>query len=365
MVAAALAFLVLAAAPPIPPVPVAAGGAERALAAWTPGEVRCDGGVVIADAQVRRPLGTLAWRAPNARQEITLRFEIDASGRPISITREGTRFPSNDDIAPSLAVSRFPAKAQSACSVTYTARIEPFASAPVADLVSYSVSPLSGRLPQQGWQRIREGGNCADAPRQQPLNRVFPDFAALPATPGVREWTLIAYDTNASGKPVNVRVQTGTGNKALDNAGVDAMRKSRFTGGARTGCTYPYWRSPETVPAPLMPEKSAFGSAEGCPSAGEWASAPVLRFPQAYSRRRIEGWAVVSYDIAPWGAVGNAKVLAAQPSDDFGRQALQVIQSARAAPSQEGRSGCVERIRFAMEPRDTAGEADAEPITFQ
>lgn len=365
MVAAALAFLVVAAAPAIPPVPVSTSAAERGLAIWMPGEVRCDGGTAVAGNPIRRPLVSIGWRGANNRQTVTLHFDIDGSGRPVSITREDQRFVPNDDIAPSLAASRFPAMARSACSVTYTPRIEPFATAPIADLVSYSVSPLSGRLPQQGWARIREAGNCTDAPRQQPLTRTFPDFDKLPATPGVRDWSLIAYDTDASGKPVKVRVKTGTGNKALDQAGVEAMRKSRFTGGARTGCTYPYWRAPEVLPAPPMPDKSAFAPAGTCPAGREWASAPVLRFPPAYNRRRIEGWAVVSYDIAPWGAVGNAKVLASQPSDDFGRQALQVIQSARAEPSQEGRSGCVERVRFAIQPKAAADDGDAEPITFQ
>lgn len=363
MVAAALAFLVLAAAPPVPPAPVSTVPAERGLAAWMPGDVRCDGGTAVGKP-IRRPLVTIGWRGSNSPQSVILHFDIDGSGRPISITRENSRYVPNDDIAPSLAASRFPAKARSACSVTYTARIEPFSTAPVADLVSYSVTPLSGRLPQQGWQRIQEAGNCAQAPRPQPLNRAYPDFDKLPATPGVRDWTLIAYDTDASGKPVKVRVQTGTGNKALDEAGVKAVQQSRFTGGARTGCSYPYWRTPEVMPAPPMPDKSAFKSDAACSAGREWAMAPVLRFPRAYNRRRIEGWAVVRYDVAPWGAVGNASVLAAEPSDDFGRQAVQVIQSAKATPSQEGSSGCVDRIRFVIKPDAAGADADdAEPIS--
>ncbi|AOR75547.1 energy transducer TonB [Novosphingobium resinovorum] len=362
MVAAALAFLVLAAAPPVPHSPVSTGPAERGLATWMPGEVRCDGGAAVGKP-IRRPLGTIGWRGSNSRQSVTLRFDIDGSGRPISITREDLRYVPNDDIAPSLAASRFPAKARSACSVTYTAQIEPFAAAPVADLVSYSVTPLSGRLPQQGWDRIQEAGNCGQAPRPQPLMRAYPDFDKLPATPGVRDWSMIAYDTDASGKPLNVRVQTGTGNKALDQASVKAVQESRFTGGARTGCSYPYWRAPEVMAAPPMPDKNAFKSGETCSTGREWTTAPVLRFPAAYNRRRIEGWAVVRYDVAPWGAVGNASVLAAEPSDDFGRQAVQMIQSAKAAASQEGSNGCVDRVRFVIKPDVAGADTDnAQPI---
>lgn len=367
MVAVALAVLMAVAAPPaVPPPPVVADefrrSSERGLAAWTPGEVRCDGGALVAGEPLRRPLNTIGWRGPNAQQAVTLRFDIDANGRPVSITRGDARFVPNDDIAPALAASRFPARAHSACSVTYAVAVAPFATAAVPDLVSYTVTPLNGRLPLPGWERIREGGNCADAPRPQPLVRALPDFAKLPGTPGMKEWALVTYDTDAGGKPVNVRIGTGTGNKALDAAAVKAMRESRFTGGARKGCSYPYWRQPEVLAAPPMPEKSTFPAGDKCPAGQDWASQPVLRFPQAYNRRRIEGWAVVSYDIAPWGVVGNAKVLAAQPSDDFGRQALQVIQSAKAAPSQEGRSGCIERIRFAIHPE--AGDSDdvADPV---
>ncbi|MFT4055384.1 MAG: TonB family protein [Novosphingobium sp.] len=365
MVVAALAVLMAVAAPAIPPPPVIADefrrSGERGLAAWTPGDVRCGGtgnsGVTVSGDPLRRPLSTLGWRGANGQRPVTLRFDIDAGGRPISITREDARFVPNDDVAPALAASRFPAGAHSACSVTYSVVVTPFATAAVPDLVSYTVTPISGRLPMPGWRRIREGSDCADAPRPQPLVRTLPDFAKLPATPGMKEWALVAYDTDAKGKPVNVRVETGTGNKALDAAAVKAMRASRFTGGARKACSYPYWRQPEVLAAPPMPDKSAFPAGDNCPAGQGWASEPVLRFPQAYNRRRIEGWAVVSYDIALWGAVGNAKVLAAQPSDDFGRQALQVIQSAKAAPSEHGRSGCVERIRFAIH-RDADGAAD-------
>ncbi|WJM28866.1 hypothetical protein QUC32_14445 [Novosphingobium resinovorum] len=87
MVAAALAFLVLAAAPPVPHSPVSTGPAERGLATWMPGEVRCDGGAAVGKP-IRRPLGTIGWRGSNSRQSVTLRFDIDGSGRPISITRE-------------------------------------------------------------------------------------------------------------------------------------------------------------------------------------------------------------------------------------------------------------------------------------
>lgn len=368
MLAAALAILMAVAAPPappsVPPPAVAPTQAnERGLAVWTPGEVRCEGGVAVAGEPIRRPWSSIGWTGATNRQPVTLGFDIDATGRPVSIHRDDRRMPPNPDIAPALAASRFPAVARKGCSVSFASSVEPFATAPVADLVSYTVTPTTGRLPQQGWARIFREGTCAEAPRPAPLLRAYPDFAKVPGTPGVKDWTLISYDTDADGRPVNVRAKTGTGSKPLDDAAVEAMRQSRFTGGARTGCSYPYWHQPEVMPAPPMPDKSAFAPAATCPAGREWASAPVLRFPQAYNRRRIEGWAIVSYDIAPWGEVGNARVLAAQPSEDFGQQAQQVIRSAKALASEKGRSGCVDRIRFVIRPDGAADDdADDEPI---
>jgi TonB family protein len=74
----------------------------------------------------------------------------------------------------------------------------------------------------------------------------------------------------------------------------------------------------------------------------------VLRFPEPYRRRAIEGWAVVTYDVAPWGEINNIQVKASQPSADFGAQAVTVLRSARVKPG-PGAVGCVERVRFVME----------------
>lgn len=57
----------------------------------------------------------------------------------------------------------------------------------------------------------------------------------------------------------------------------------------------------------------------------------------------------MSYDVAPWGEIGNVKVLAAQPSEDFGGQAVRMMQNAEVKTSGRGMTGCVDRVRFAMD----------------
>lgn len=347
-------------APPLPPIVTSHHGppqVSQRLLRWMPGAVRCAGGVVEATV-IRRPLNTLFYgdRVPDA---LTLSFEIDVNGRPLSITRDGPPFAMGaDDLLPAFSASRFPAGAQTGCTVTFRPEPTALGEAPVADLVSYTISPRSGRLPRAGWDRIRPQGNCSDEPRPRPLLRAMPDFPKIEATPGVQDWSLVAYDTDAAGRPVRVRIAESTGNRALDAASLKAMRTSRFSGGARTGCVYPYWRAAEILPAPPAPEGIAT-LAPTCPDGRDWQTPPKLNFPEPYGRRRIEGWAVVRYDVAPWGEIGNLSVVAAQPTADFGRQAIQVVGSARFKPSASGRSGCIDRVSFKMPP-DDAPPAEAD-----
>jgi TonB family protein len=346
----------LTAAPPPPYPPIMTSQRlqqEHALATWSAGEVRCDGSVVIAGDRIRRPFSVLTYPGAAQRPPMTLSFDIDASGRPVSI-KAANRYAFNDDVAPALAASRFPAVAHCGCSVNFSADIRPMSTAFPADLVAYTMMATSGPLPPEGWKRIRQDGTCGDRPRPQPRLRAYPDFASIAATPGAKDWSLVAYDIDAGGKPVAVRMALGTGNKALDAEAVKAVRKSRFSGGARNACLYPYWRAPATLPAPAMPQEGPRPANATCSADRKWVRKPELQFPVAYGRRRIEGWAVVSFDTAPWGAVGNVQVLGAQPSDDFGRQAAQMIERATVAPSPQGSTGCIERVRFVMPGEDKA-----------
>lgn len=346
---------------PSPPAVVGNPQAQRPMLAWMPGEARC-GGDRISVVMMRRPYTTLGWASNNGPpQSISYRFRIDDMGRPLSIERVGNAPVSQaDDIGPALASTRFAAgAAQEDCEVSYTARRTPLDAAPVEDLISYSLNPIAGPLPEAGWNRIRPAGaTCGDEPRPQPLTQVFPDFPTLPSTPGIRDWSMVAYDQDASGRPINVRIAYGTRNEALDKAAVTAMKASRYSGGARTGCLYPYWRMPAKMAAPALPDPETLRPAgSNCPADGDWASRPALVYPEPYRRCSIEGAAIVAFDVAPWGETGNLRVVASEPSDDFGRQAMNLIRNAKKAPSASGHVGCIERVRFVMAP---TGEATVD-----
>lgn len=339
-----VALSLLLASVPVPPA------VDRPLLAWTPGEIRC-GERTVAMTVPRRPALALVW--PNLiAKPLTLRFSIDAGGRAIDVTSEADEnVPSGEDVAPALVASRFAAGApQTACRVTYQARLLPIAQAPLGDLMSYSIDRRYGDLPRTGWDRITPPGDCTREPRPMPLTRVMPDFARLPGTPGAREWSMVGYDTDAKGKPVNVRIIAGTRNAALDRASTAAMRASRFTQGARTGCLYPFWRGAVVLPAPepARGEEAKRPTGGNCPDPHGWATPPTLTFPEPWRRRMIEGWALLAYDVAPWGEIGNVRVLAAQPAADFGRHAIGVLRGARLPSSPTGFTGCVDRVRFVM-----------------
>ncbi len=333
--------------PPAPPPPMA----QQVLMRWIPGEVRC-GGVVLAGARPLRPYTSLSWSSV-PRVPMTYRFRIDETGRPLSIARQAQGWVDGaEDIAPSLAASRFAPEAARDCTIIYTPDPRTMANAPVEDLMSFSVMPLNGTLPQAGWERIRPaGGDCDREPRVQWLVAVSPDYERLPAAAGVRDWSLVGYDQDAEGRPVRTRLAGGTGNAALNAAALRAIGESRLTGGARAGCLNPYLRRATRLAAPADVEIDALRPADGnCPKDTDWAQQPQLIYPEPWSRRAIEGWAVLAYDVAPWGATGHVRVLRAEPADEFGTAAASILSGARRASSSTGYTGCVERVVFRMGP---------------
>lgn len=338
--------------PPAPP----GGAPSPQMLSWSMGEVRCDGAAIHGEA-MQHPAAELATMNPQRLRATTYRFAIDATGRTRSIVRDNSDgHPFGQDIGPSLAASRFPAgPKRENCEIIYTPKIAPLPSAPIADLVAYSIHPTGPKLPQAGWDRFGVVGDCRDTPRPATLMRGYPDFSKVTPTPGSRDWSLVGYDTDDTGRPINARVAHSTGNAELDAAAVEAVQASRFTRGARTGCLYPYWRAAAKLAPPKRPAEEQMRPADAvCPTKIEWTTRPSTYYPPAYRKRAIEGWAIVSFDVAPWGEIGNVKVLDAQPSADFGQQATFIVRSARVVPSPQGASGCVKTVNFMMPADDFA-----------
>lgn len=369
---AALSIAALASTPPPPPPIVIPAPVDKsplpllesadgwpALLSWDIADARCSDGA-LDTAGVKAVLRAMSNRPIRTAAQIIYRFDIDPDGRPISIESEGSPGMLGQDVPASLAASRFPVgQARKRCTIRYRISAQAVGAAAPPDLLAYTMTPISGPLPKEGWARIRDIGTCAEPPRPRPLLRAFPDFSKIPASPGRKDWSFVLYDTDAKGRPVNLKTFATSGNRELDAAARDAVARSRFTGGVRTQCLYPYRRAPETVSPPPIPDADAFRpQGATCGDDRAWDRKPVLIYPAAYRRRAVEGWAVLTYDIAPWGEIGNVKVAAAQPAADFGTQAQRMLLSARAAASPQGWTGCVERVRFQI---GTAQDDDDKP----
>lgn len=331
---------------------------------FEPGVARC-GEEVVAPVALERPFP--AWTLGREQMQpapIILRFRIDATGRPLGIARAPGNVLStaSEDVMPALAASRFPAgRARADCRISYEARAFAMAQAPVPVLQRYLVSP---HRRQQGERDLFRSAFPADTtcidPAPQVRLRAFPDFKAIPQAPGTWSYAMTAFDIDASGKPVNVRIAGSEGNAALDRAALAAVRESRFSPGARKGCTYPYYRRSEPLKAPAMPDRASFIPTDArCPAElGERIGTPTVAFPAGFQSRRIEGWAVIAYDVAPWGQRGNPRILASEPAAVFGELARSPVMNLRQAASPTGGTGCIEVVRFAMPPVGDDAEED-------
>lgn len=365
MQAGALILSVLLAAapqdmpPPIEVVP--AGPVERQILQWQPGAVTCgdsgDPGASLAATTMVTPyLQTISSQTPP--REMTLSFDIAADGRAFNIRPTGTQHLRFDtrDIMPSLRASRFASGVvQRGCRVTYTPMLQPLAKADVPTLARFGAIPRQ-RLDAAGWQQIAPG-NCRKRPRAAPLLRAYPDRRKLAMREGERSWSYVRYDIDAEGQPVNLATAISSGDAALDAEVRSAAAQGRYAGGPRTGCGLLWWTPPATIAAPPMPAGSDKDGNTACEIPDRWAREPVLTYPEFYRQRAIEGWAVVRYDVATWGDIGEIKVLAAEPSSEFGEAAVNVLRRARFKPLANGLTGCVDRVRFTI--RD--GEGDASP----
>ncbi len=289
-------------------------------------------------------------------------FRIDENGRALDISKTSNDlYPFNtSDIAPAVAASRFNSgKPRFGCTVRYVPQISEIADASLNRVFEYSIFPNIGRQ-RAIFDRLKpQGSTCFDSPPAV-LTRSYPDFSEVPATPGRSDWSMTQFDIDASGKPVQLLTVGGTGNKSLDKASLAAVASSRFANEARKGCLYPYWRTAGPVMAPDAPEQDAFRTEKAtCPKDVVWASKNPATYPERFRKRYVEGWAIIVFDVAPWGSTGNVKIAAAQPAVEFGDAAAQVVKSRKVENSGEAWTGCVERVRFVMNPKLPAGTQDS------
>ncbi|WP_010186931.1 TonB family protein [Sphingomonas sp. PAMC 26605] len=353
----------------MPPPPVELIGAAPqhvvSVASFRPGPVLCGGSPVAAVALAQPfPITHERWNAapapPPGALDYRFSFTLDADGRPGTIRRINPASPlgfylDSNDLAPALAASRFaPGSPGRRCTIAFTLQLDPVETAPLArlyEIESLTVQPLP---PEIAGRTHPAGSTCPRGPGgYRRLNN--PAFETIGNASRSFAWSYLSYDTDPRGTVRGVRLLGSSGNAALDKASIRAVSADRFAPGpGYRGCIYHFYKTGgDILPAPMPADTPAeTGDMPAC----RVDDATLKRllgssaYPAAFARRRIEGFAAVRYDTAPWGAIGNVAVLVSEPDEAFGAAARAGLSQAHVAPSPVGHSGCVQRIRFRLPP---------------
>jgi TonB family protein len=280
-------------------------------------------------------------------------FSINAEGRVTDLKGGGVGLWSEEDQIAILASWRFaPGAPLSGCSLDAAPTAVPLAEAPPAKL--FEIVAAEGRNAAPAvFQALNATDDCYKGVRRRPEIWAYPDLRPFDDKSVDPPWAVLTYDIDAKGATRNIKAALQHGDPALAKAAAAAIAKSRFLPGpARAGCRVVAKARPQLSAPPARPENGAFDRPEDkCDLTREQMnlSAPMA-YPPAFARRRVGGWAIIRFDVAPWGEVGAVEVLAAQPTQAFGSPAQSLVRSARPKPSATGYHGCIVPIIYAIPP---------------
>jgi TonB family protein len=324
-------------------------------------------GVSVLPLRLEQPFATSIKRfgqdVPGPAPFYSLSFVIDRSGRAVDIQSRPTAysgfFIDTNDLAPSLATSTFPSDApQQKCTITYVADLMPVPEAPPSLLYEVASAPTPGAGESEVYARLSSGGDCARGPGS-PRRLNYPPFEIIAQPPGTRSWSFLSFDVDADGRTRGIHVLGSSGNAGLDAASTKALRDNRYSPRKVShGCTFHFYRLGSTpITAPAIPPDAPHDNSELPACAIDPKSIPTLlsgnAYPAQFSARRIEGYAIIGFDTASWGGVGNVRVLASEPDASFGQAAIQAIYNASVMQSDAGHRGCVSRVMFRL-PKEAA-----------
>ncbi|MBB3871998.1 TonB family protein [Brevundimonas mediterranea] len=359
--------------PPTPsPISVRSGAlvgpaqsVENTILQLPQAEATCEGLAV-------QPLYSEALPAqPSARRgvsdaETILAFSVASDGRTMDIRPADAAPAAFDTLQAGLAAWRFSAQARKDCRLTIRWRSVRLDEAEVPDLLNYfAVTRTTGALRDAVAKRLGgQGADCGDRfGGRRPDTVVFPDFEkGRKPSPGGRSWSVTRWNIDADGRATDVETLGSSGDVDLDSEARRAAAETRMQPGpARTGCVYNLYRSGETLAAPpLTPEDQREDPLQQCPPAvaDRFSVRANPVFPTVFNERSIEGWALIRFDIAPWGQIGNVSVIEAQPAAAFGVDALRLVQSSQATPGFEAGVRCVVPVRYKLRDETAAPDVD-------
>lgn len=284
-------------------------------------------------------------------------FTIDAEGRPISIGKstrtDGVVVISTEpdwEVQASLVAWRFTERSRSDCQLVVSSHRRSVEDTPVPVLArALALGRQSVLNPVLRDAMSREDDDCAGRhPRIRTASTADRRRGATP--PGGRDWVAVRFDVDAAGVARNVERLASSGDPGWDEEALRSVSETTFLPSARTGCVVGIQSIGDDQAAPFVaPDAREFSR---CSSEQRARLATGrLTYPEAFSRRGIEGWALVRFSLASWGAVNDIEVIEAQPAAAFGDAATRLVRSSSVAAGPDHAIGCVDRVIFRM-PED-------------
>ncbi|MFT4251432.1 MAG: hypothetical protein QM608_02995, partial [Caulobacter sp.] len=277
-------------------------------------------------------------------------FAVDAKGAPFDIRRVAQAQPDQNLVA-AFARWRFePGKAASGCRLEVSQTYTPLAKTPTATLLEIVATRKREASPIVR-NALSARGDCGKAPRRLPAMISHPDLRSFDDRDFAAAWAGVLYDIDAEGRVRNVRIAAQGGNPVLADQTALAIAGSRFHSGKPvTGCYGVQAARPRpTDPPPRTPTKPAAKPQIACRVERAALNLPLDKaYPVPFARERVEGWALLQFDITPEGRIWPIEILGAQPVETFGLAARSMLYKARPDRSTWGQKGCLVPVNFAI-----------------
>lgn len=319
-----------------------------------PALVRCaDQDAVLAAGRDFRPSYNVHLARSGAGPEVppwpsalTIGFSIDGDGRPVDIVD----MTAPRDVVAAFARWRFAAgRPATGCRMTVAQSFKPLAYTPTATLLQI-VADSPRAAPPPLTRALQSRGDCVRSPRRAPAVIHHPDLRAFQGRDDVAPWAAVLYDIDPEGAVRNVRVAAQGGDPALADVGAAAIASSRYhSGRPATGCYGAFSARPKVAAATpkAYPDDFRGPPDATCKMQGTALNVNTGRsYPRHFAHERVEGWALLQYDVTPQGRVTPIKIIAAQPSEAFGRSARDMLAASKPDPSVWGQTGCVVPIVY-------------------
>lgn len=294
-------------------------------------------------------------------------FNVSADGRvldlavitpPSAAFLQRQPYIADQEVQPGLAAWRFaPGQPATGCRVHVVGRVLSYDLAGRTEIArAFALNPTLATGAREIRAALEPGADCYAGEPLYPRVQHFAPVDEIAEAPGERSWTVVRFDVAADGRTRDVRVVASSGRPELAAAAMRAQAQSTYAPHAKRGCLLRYSTRPGLLQAPPEPP-TVVAENGGCPVNPKLALGGIpVSFPPSFSRRRIEGYALLSYDVAPWGQVGEVKVIKSEPAAAFGQQARTMIQSSRVAPSDRGYQGCQKPFRFRISEEQSVDE---------